>query len=98
MRITCIYGGASYTPQIQALKQGAPVVVGTPGRVIDLVKRGKLDLSKVESVVLDEADEMLRMGFIDDVNFIFDQLLPSVRSCSSPQRCRTRFERWPKRT
>ena len=76
MRITCIYGGASYTPQIQALKQGAPVVVGTPGRVIDLVKRGKLDLSKVESVVLDEADEMLRMGFIDDVNFIFDQLPP----------------------
>jgi ATP-dependent RNA helicase DeaD len=74
MRLVCIYGGASYTPQIQALKQGVSIVVGTPGRVIDLMDRGKLDLSKIQSVVLDEADEMLRMGFIDDVNHIFEQL------------------------
>ena len=74
MRLVCIYGGASYTPQVQALRQGVSIVVGTPGRVIDLMDRGKLDLSKIQSVVLDEADEMLRMGFIDDVNHIFEQL------------------------
>jgi ATP-dependent RNA helicase DeaD len=74
MRLVCIYGGASYTPQVQALRQGVSIVVGTPGRVIDLMDRGKLNLSQIESVVLDEADEMLRMGFIDDVNHIFEQL------------------------
>lgn len=62
-----IYGGAPYGPQIKALKQGANIVVGTPGRVIDLLERGALDLSRLEMFVLDEADEMLRMGFIEDV-------------------------------
>lgn len=77
MRLVCIYGGASYTPQVQALRQGVAIVVGTPGRVIDLMDRGKLDLSQIESVVLDEADEMLRMGFIDDVNHIFEKIPPT---------------------
>ena len=68
-----IYGGAPYGPQLTALKRGVDVVVATPGRVIDHLKRGSLDLSALEWLVLDEADEMLRMGFIDDVAWIFDQ-------------------------
>ena len=62
-----IYGGASYRPQLRALKDGVTVVVGTPGRLIDHLERGSLDLSGVELVVLDEADEMLNMGFLEDV-------------------------------
>ncbi|MGV8941355.1 MAG: DEAD/DEAH box helicase [Lysobacter sp.] len=62
-----IYGGQSYYPQLQALKRGVQVIVGTPGRVIDHLDRGSLDISALRFLVLDEADEMLRMGFIDDV-------------------------------
>ncbi|RPE81893.1 DEAD/DEAH box helicase [Vulcaniibacterium tengchongense] len=65
-----IYGGQSYYPQLQALKRGVQVVVGTPGRVIDHLERGSLDLSRLRCLVLDEADEMLRMGFIDDVETV----------------------------
>ncbi|CAG4972470.1 DEAD/DEAH box helicase [Novilysobacter luteus] len=65
-----IYGGQSYYPQLQALKRGVQVVVGTPGRVIDHLERGSLDLSELRCLVLDEADEMLRMGFIDDVEAV----------------------------
>ncbi len=65
-----IYGGQSYAPQLQALKRGVHVVVGTPGRVIDHLERGSLDLSGLTTLVLDEADEMLRMGFIDDVETV----------------------------
>jgi len=68
-----IYGGQSYTPQLQSLKRGAHVVIGTPGRVIDHLKRNTMDLSGVKHLVLDEADEMLRMGFIDDVEWILEQ-------------------------
>jgi ATP-dependent RNA helicase DeaD len=71
VRITTIYGGVPYRPQLDALKRGVPVVVGTPGRVLDHVDRGSLDLSQLELLVLDEADEMLRMGFIDDVERVF---------------------------
>ena len=73
-RVAPIYGGASYETQIRSLKHGAQVVVGTPGRVIDLIERGKLDLSHLTHVVLDEADEMLRMGFIEDVEWILSRL------------------------
>ena len=62
-----IYGGQSYGPQLHALKRGVHVVVGTPGRVIDHLEKGTLDISQLQCLVLDEADEMLRMGFIDDV-------------------------------
>ena len=62
-----IYGGASYGPQLRALGRGVPIVVGTPGRVLDHMERGTLDLSSLEMLVLDEADEMLRMGFVEDV-------------------------------
>lgn len=73
-----IYGGASYETQTRALRRGAQVVVGTPGRVMDLIRRKNLDLSGLKALVLDEADEMLRMGFIDDVDWIMEQC-PSSR-------------------
>jgi ATP-dependent RNA helicase DeaD len=65
-----IYGGASYVPQLSGLKRGAQVVVGTPGRVIDHLEKGSLDLSHLDYLVLDEADEMLQMGFAEDVERI----------------------------
>ncbi|MFT4938471.1 MAG: ATP-dependent RNA helicase DeaD [Paraglaciecola sp.] len=65
-----IYGGSSYDNQIRQLRRGVQVVVGTPGRVIDHIKKGTLKLDKLRFLVLDEADEMLRMGFIDDVEWI----------------------------
>ena len=73
-----IYGGQSYTPQLMSLKRGAHVVVGTPGRVMDHMKRGTLDLGGVTCLVLDEADEMLQMGFVDDIEWILEQT-PSTR-------------------
>jgi ATP-dependent RNA helicase DeaD len=65
-----IYGGASYGPQLGGLKRGAQVVVGTPGRVIDHLEKGSLDLTRLDYLVLDEADEMLQMGFAEDVERI----------------------------
>ncbi|MDT5021206.1 MAG: ATP-dependent helicase DeaD, partial [Mycobacterium sp.] len=65
-----IYGGASYTTQLAGLKRGAQVVVGTPGRVIDHIERKTLNLSQIDYLVLDEADEMLTMGFAEDVERI----------------------------
>jgi len=73
-----IYGGQSYGPQLQGLKRGAQVIVGTPGRVIDHLDKGTLDLSGLRFMVLDEADEMLRMGFIDDVEKLL-QATPASR-------------------
>lgn len=74
-----IYGGQSYGPQLAALRRGVHVVVGTPGRVIDHLQRGSLDLSQLEWLVLDEADEMLRMGFIDDVETVLKSTPESRR-------------------
>ena len=68
-----IYGGQSYQPQLNALRRGVHVVVGTPGRVIDHMNRGTLNLAKLTMLVLDEADEMLQMGFIDAVESILEQ-------------------------
>ncbi|MFC7340813.1 DEAD/DEAH box helicase [Saccharopolyspora griseoalba] len=73
-----IYGGTSYGPQLAGLRRGAHVVVGTPGRIIDHLDKGSLDLSGLRNLVLDEADEMLRMGFIEDVEKIL-QSVPSQR-------------------
>ena len=70
IKVLPVYGGQSYDNQIRQLKRGVQVVVGTPGRVIDHIKRKTLDLSELKFLVLDEADEMLRMGFIDDVELI----------------------------
>lgn len=69
-RVTPIYGGASYDVQLKALKRGAQAVVGTPGRVMDMIERGALVLDRLATLVLDEADEMLQMGFIEDVEWI----------------------------
>jgi ATP-dependent RNA helicase DeaD len=72
-----IYGGQDYTPQLKALKRGAHVVVGTPGRVIDHMDRGTLKLDALSCLVLDEADEMLRMGFIEDVEKVLRKTPPT---------------------
>jgi len=69
-----IYGGQEYGVQLRQLKRGVHVVVGTPGRVMDHMRRGTLKLDKLRCLVLDEADEMLRMGFIDDVEWVLEQL------------------------
>ena len=71
-----IYGGQSYQPQLNALRRGVHVVVGTPGRVIDHMNRGTLKLTGLTLLVLDEADEMLRMGFVDAVESILEQTPP----------------------
>ena len=68
-----IYGGQDYASQIRALKRGVQVVVGTPGRVMDHMRRGNLSLDGLTTLVLDEADEMLRMGFIEDVEWVLEQ-------------------------
>src|SRR3954467_3801261 len=68
-----IYGGQSYTPQLKGLKRGAHVIVGTPGRLLDHVQSGALDLSQIKYLVLDEGDEMLQMGFVDDIETLFKQ-------------------------
>lgn len=70
LSILAIYGGQSYNTQLNALKRGVQIVIGTPGRVIDHIKRGTLNIGALRNMVLDEADEMLRMGFIDDVEWI----------------------------
>ncbi len=73
VRIVRVFGGRAYEPQVEALKAGAEVVVGTPGRMIDLMKHKILDLSKAKTVVLDEADEMLDLGFLPDVETLLSK-------------------------
>ncbi|HAI23265.1 MAG TPA: ATP-dependent RNA helicase, partial [Alcanivorax sp.] len=68
-----IYGGGGYRDQLKALKNGAQVIVGTPGRVMDHMERGSLRMDELRCLVLDEADEMLRMGFIDDVRWVLER-------------------------
>ncbi|HQR80937.1 MAG TPA: DEAD/DEAH box helicase, partial [Actinomycetota bacterium] len=77
-RVLAIYGGKAYEPQIEALKKGVDVVVGTPGRLIDLQGQRLLNLSEITSLVLDEADEMLDMGFLPDVEKLVSKV-PAVR-------------------
>ncbi|MFI7422012.1 DEAD/DEAH box helicase [Nonomuraea sp. NPDC049684] len=77
-RVLTVYGGRAYEPQIEALKAGVDVIVGTPGRLLDLVKQKHLDLSQVTSLVLDEADRMMDLGFLPDIERIF-KLIPAER-------------------
>jgi len=102
LKIVTIYGGSPYPPQLSALRSGATIVVGTPGRVIDHMERGSLDLSQVEMFVLDEADEMLRMGFLEPVELILERLPPerqiALFSATMPKEIKkisTRFLRNP---
>ncbi len=87
-----IYGGQDYRGQIRGLERGVHVVVGTPGRVMDHMRRGTLKLTNLSALVLDEADEMLRMGFIDDVEWILEQTPPdrqiALFSATMPQQIR----------
>ncbi len=78
VRVLAIYGGRAYEPQVEALKKGVDVIVGTPGRLLDLAGQRKLDLSRVRALVLDEADEMLDLGFLPDVEKIM-AYLPAKR-------------------
>jgi ATP-dependent RNA helicase DeaD len=88
-RVAAVYGGASIGPQLRDLSRGVEIVVGTPGRVMDHLERGSLDLSAVEWFVLDEADEMLDMGFLEDVETILGKTNPARRvalfSATMPQ-------------
>ena len=74
LKVLAVYGGADFRSQINTLRKGVDVVVGTPGRVMDHLRQGTFNASGLRSLVLDEADEMLRMGFIDDVEWILEQL------------------------
>ena len=73
-KLAVIYGGQDYEIQYRQLRQGPQVIVGTPGRVIDHIKNGKLDIGEIECLVLDEADEMLNMGFVEDVEFVLERM------------------------
>ncbi len=93
VRVLAVYGGQPYGPQINSLKRGVDIIVGTPGRLIDLLERGVLYLNGIKTVVLDEADEMLNMGFIEDVEKILSET-PEGRqsalfSATMPPRIRT---------
>ena len=74
VKVLPVYGGSSIESQIRALRQGVQIIVATPGRLIDLIRRGVVDLSTVHTVILDEADEMLNMGFVDDINSILENV------------------------
>ena len=98
VRVLAVYGGQPYAPQINQLKRGVDVVVGTPGRLLDLLKRGVLDLSHLRTLVLDEADEMLSMGFIEDIEAIINETPPerqtALFSATLPKEIRRLAERY----
>jgi ATP-dependent RNA helicase DeaD len=81
LRVATLYGGQSYGPQFQQLERGAQVVVGTPGRLMDHLRRKSLKLSDLRVCVLDEADEMLNMGFLEDIQWILDHLPKTTQMC-----------------
>ena len=80
LRVTAVYGGAPIDSQIRQLRKGTHVIVATPGRLVDLIERGVADISTAETIVLDEADEMLNMGFADSINAIFECLPENRRT------------------
>jgi ATP-dependent RNA helicase DeaD len=86
-----VYGGQSYDRQLFGLRQGAHVVIGTPGRIMDHMRRGTLRLNAVKMVVLDEVDVMLNMGFRDDIELILQGRPRSGKRCFSRPRSRVRF-------
>ena len=99
VRVVAIYGGRAYDPQLAALRKGVDIVVGTPGRLLDLAEQRHLALGRVNALVLDEADEMLDLGFLPDVERIM-RMLPEQRQhrCCSPPRCPARSSRCPARS
>lgn len=98
IRVLCVYGGQAYSIQVRQLERGVDLVVGTPGRLLDLIRQKWLDLSQVHTLVLDEADEMLEMGFLEDVETIMDHI-PGDRqmalfSATLPEEVRTLAQRY----
>lgn len=95
-----IYGGADFRSQLQGLKRGAQIVVGTPGRVMDHMRRGTLSLASLSHLVLDEADEMLRMGFIDDVEWVLSEAPSNIQmalfSATMPNQIKSITEKYLK--
>ncbi|XZE35548.1 DEAD/DEAH box helicase [Pirellulaceae bacterium SH501] len=79
LHVACLYGGSGYAQQIQALRQRPQIIVGTPGRVMDHMREERLKIDKLRCLVLDEADEMLRMGFVDDVRWVLTQAPQDVQ-------------------
>lgn len=100
VRVVAIFGGQSYKRQIQRINQGVDIIVGTPGRLLDLIRQNKLDLSHVRTVILDEADEMLSMGFIEDIEAILsetpDQRQTALFSATVPTRIQQTANRYMK--
>jgi len=97
IKVLAVYGGAEFRGQAIALKRGVDVVVGTPGRIMDHMRRESLDVSRVRTLVLDEADEMLRMGFVDDVEWVLSETPPgrqvALFSATMPEAIRAIAER-----
>ena len=85
-----IYGGASYDRQLRGLREGAQIIIGTPGRIMDHLERGTLSLKEVTTVVLDEADRMLDMGFREDIEKILSQAVPERQTVLFSATCRRR--------
>ena len=93
-----IYGGQDMERQLRRLRKCPQIIVATPGRLIDHMKRGTIDLSHITTIVLDEADEMLDMGFIDDINLIMPLRRIRARPCSSRLPCPSQSSSWQKRS
>jgi superfamily II DNA/RNA helicase len=87
IRTLAVYGGRAFEPQIEALHAGVEIVVGTPGRLLDLSRQGQLKLKEVSRLVLDEADEMLDLGFLPDVEKILSSTLTVHKLCCFQQQC-----------
>ena len=94
-RVVPVYGGTNILAQIKAVKGNPQVIVGTPGRLMDLIRRKVLQLSAVRWVVLDEADEMLNMGFKEDLDAILAETPRKGKRCCSPQPCRKVLQKLP---
>lgn len=81
LNVVTVYGGSAYGPQVKAIRGGAQVVVGTPGRLMDHLRKGTMELSQLKVAVLDEADEMLNMGFLEDIEWIMQQVPETAQRC-----------------
>jgi ATP-dependent RNA helicase DeaD len=92
VKVLAVYGGQSYSIQKRALERGVDIVVGTPGRILDLIRQEALSLSQVKNFVLDEADEMLAMGFIDDVELILREISTERQVALSALPCHMKFK------
>ncbi|MBY5992598.1 DEAD/DEAH box helicase [Ferrimonas balearica] len=100
LRVTTLYGGQPYGPQLRDLERGSQVVVATPGRLMDHIRRGSIELDSIQCCVLDEADEMLNMGFLEDIEWILehlpDQTQMALFSATMPTQIRRIAERFLK--